>query len=199
MKSLEEEGFTLEFPRYESNEQRIIELIKEKNERLFLALPLLLRYASSYEEIRKHLTSQEIKILNKHIIIARSLFKDENIDFTYIQKIIQQYNLSAPIKKKEYTYYHSAFTEALQKKKGTEQQILTTQIDLRTKLNLNKSLTILYSPAKRRIMEKIFNHELLTNTELKYYYRAIRPLIAAILNEQLQKYLRLIDSTKKYS
>lgn len=199
MKSLEEEGFTLEFPRYESNEQRIIELIKEGNERLFLALPLLLRYEFSYEEMLKQLTTKEINILNKNILIAHSLFKDENIDFAHIQKIIQHYGFSAPIKKDEYNYYNIAFKEALQKKRKAEEELLTTQIDMRTRLNLNKSLAILYSPGKQRIMKKIFNHDPLTNTELKYYYRAIRPLITAILNESLQKYLNIINSTKKYS
>jgi len=37
IKSLEQEGFALDFPQYTSNEERIIELIKEKNERLLLA------------------------------------------------------------------------------------------------------------------------------------------------------------------
>jgi len=69
---------------------------------------------------------------------------------------------------------------------------------LRSTLNINKALSIIYSPGKQKIMEKIFNHEPLTNSELKYYYRSIRPLAQSILNEKLQDYLRIIESTKKY-
>ncbi len=199
IKSLEEEGFTLNFPRYESNEERIIELIREGNERLLLALPLLLQYEFAYEKIIKNLNTNEIKILNKIILITRSIFQDEGIEHKHTTKIIKQYHLSAQLFTNERAYYTTAFRDALQKKEKREEKDFTTQIDMRTRLNLNKALLIIYSPGKRRIMEKIFNHEALTNTELKYYYRAIRPFIAAILNENLQKYLRIINSMKKYT
>ena len=46
-------------------------------------------------------------------------------------------------------------------------------------------------------MEKIFNHEKLTNTELKYYYKSISNINKATLNPQLENYLRIIETTKK--
>ena len=71
-------------------------------------------------------------------------------------------------------------------------------IKLRSKLNTNKSLSILFSPGKIKIMDKIFNHEKLSNSELKYCYRPIRPSIHSILNKNLQDYTKIIDSLKKY-
>ncbi len=199
MKSLEEEGFSLEIPDYESNEQRIIELLKEENARLLSALPLFLQYGFTYKEIIKELNRRQIKSLDKSIAIAYSIFEKENIEHSYLKKIIKDYTLPKNISKEEFSYYHSLFKDALKKKERKEEKDLTIQIELRGRLNLNKALSTIYSPGKRRIMEKIFNHEILTNTELKYYYRSIRPLILAILNETLQKYLRITESTKKYS
>lgn len=75
------------------------------------------------------------------------------------------------------------------------------QISLKLKrntLNLNKTLSILFSPGKLRIMKKIYAHEPLSNTELKYYYRAIRPICLAISPQDIQKYTTLIEFTKKY-
>jgi len=199
MKSLEEQGFTLEFSRYQSNEEQIIELIKEHNERLFLALPLLLRYEFSYKNIINKINKEEKALFIRIILIAHSIFQTEKIEHEHIKRIIQHYHLSATITKEEHAYYALAFKDALQRKANAQEKAITTQINMRTTLHLNKALSLIYSPAKRRIMEKIFNHELLTNTELKYYYRAIRPLCEAILNESLQKYLRIIWVLKKYS
>lgn len=199
MKSLEEEGFLLEIPDYESNEQRIIDLLKENNDRLLLALPLLLQYDFSYKKVINNLNKKQIKDLNTSIAIAYSLLEKENIEHSHLKKIIRGYALPKNISRGEFSYYHTSFKNALRKREEKEEKDLTVQIDFRGKLNLNKALSTIYSPGKKRIMEKIFNHDILTDTELKYYYRSIRPLILAILNETLQKYLRIIESTKKYS
>ncbi|MEK6836415.1 MAG: hypothetical protein AABX94_01970 [Nanoarchaeota archaeon] len=76
--------------------------------------------------------------------------------------------------------------------------LVNTKINkLRLTLDLNKDLKVLFSPAKIRIMEKIFNHEKLTNTELKYYYKAVSSINKAVLNPGLSDYLRIIEMTKK--
>lgn len=195
IKSLEKEGFSLEFPDYASNEERIINLLKLDHPRLLLAIPLLLRYKFNYAAITKKLTTEQIKTFHHLMSIARSLFENEKIDTTPLKSIIKK---REKIAAQELEYYHHSFTQSLKNKEQQEEKIRITQTAIRSKLNLNQSLSAIFSPAKRRIMENIFNHEPLTNTELKYYYRSIRPLLQAILNENMCNYLHLIESTKKY-
>ena len=76
--------------------------------------------------------------------------------------------------------------------------LLEENIKIRSTLNINQSLANIFSPGKIRIMNKIFNHAKLTNSELKYYYRSIKPLINSILNENMRKYLKIIEAAKKY-
>ena len=51
IKDLEREGFSLDFPSYDSNEDRIIDILREDNQRLNLAIPLILRYEFDYKKI----------------------------------------------------------------------------------------------------------------------------------------------------
>lgn len=204
IKSLEKEGFELAFPNYDSNENRIIDILKENNERLFLAIPLLLQYDFSYDYIIKELKKIKnskllIKQFNKTIISSQKIFSLENISNKQIKKIIKENKIDEKISKEEFNYYFDAFQNSTKNKERNAEELFQEQIKIRGKLNTNKALSTIFSPAKIRIMDKIFNHELLTNTELKYYYRSIRPLINSILNENLQKYIRLVESSKKYN
>ncbi|PIN79920.1 hypothetical protein COV16_01675 [Candidatus Woesearchaeota archaeon CG10_big_fil_rev_8_21_14_0_10_34_8] len=199
MKSLEKEGFSLELPLYKSRKEQIIELLKEKNNRLELALPILLQHQFEYDKITKKLDKNGKKILDRNIIIAKTIFQKESIECDHLRKIIKEEKLHYKIPKEEFTYYYDSFKDAQKKIETEEENTLKKQINIRGKLYLNKALSTIYSPGKCIIMEKIFNHEKLTNTELKYYYRSIRPLILAILNENIQEYLSIIESTKKYS
>lgn len=199
IKSLEKEGFSLEFPDYAFNEERMIDILKEENERLLLALPLLLQYEFDYAKIISKLNLKQAKILKKLIIIASRIFEKEKIDQTQLKSIIKQHSLKYKIPAKEFTYYYSNFKNFLKNNEREDEKKLIAQTDIRSKLNLNQSLSTIFSPGKQRIMEKIFNHEPLTNTELKYYYRSIRPLLQAILNENLRNYARIIEATKKYT
>lgn len=199
LKSLEKEGFSLEFPDYPSNEERIIDILKEKNERLLLTIPLLLRYNFNYATITSKLKPKQIKILNQLLIITYHLFEKERIDTTSLTSIIKKHSITYKFSSEELGYYHRNFKDFQKNKEKEEEKILTIQTTIRSKLNLTQSLSIIFSPAKCRIMGKIFSHENLTNTELKYYYRSIRPLLLAILNENMRNYLRIIESTRKYS
>ena len=195
IKDLEKKGFNLDFPGYASNEEEIIEILKEKNERLYLATPLLLQGEFDYKGIIAKLNAKSIKGFNHIILIANKIFRLENIDNRYINKIIKEFNIKSNIN--QFQYYHDSFKESIRNIKGIKEEILEEQIKIRGKLNTNKALSNIFSPGKIRIIGKIFNHELLTNSELKYYYRSIRPLILSILNENLQKYVRIIESIKK--
>ena len=199
IKRLEQEGFALNFPSYESIKEIIIEILKEKNERLFLAIPLLLQQNFSYEQIKNKLNKKPelIKSFNKIILITKKIFELENMENNEIKRIISQNKIKGKITPEEFNYYYNTFKDSTKKKENKWEEILKEQIKIRGTLNTNKSLSIIFSPAKIRIMNQIFNHEKLTNTELKYYYRSIRPLINSILNENMQKYLRIVESSKK--
>jgi len=136
-----------------------------------------------------------MKNIHANILASQIL---ENIENSHLKNIIKKYRLSYKINKNELSYYHDAFKQALKKKSELKDNNLKEQVDIRSALNINKALSNIYAPGKKRIMTKIFNHEPLSNTELKYYYRSIRPLILAILNENVQKYVRIIEATKKY-
>ena len=198
MKSLEQEGFILDFPGYAFNEEKIIEILQQNNERLLLALPLLLQYPFDYLKISKQLRKGSLAKFKKIIIITSEICKRKKINNLLLKNILKQYSLHQKIPKGDMEYYYTSFKESLRNQEKKEESGLIAQISIRGILNLNQALARIYSPGKLRIMNKIFNHEKLTNTELKYYYRAIRPLILSILNENMQKYLRLIESTKKY-
>ena len=199
MKNLEREGFTLNFPEYSSSEEMIREILQENNERLRLALPLLFRSEFDYEKIKKNLPKKNLSTFNRLILISNNIFIKEKLNNRWLKEIIKKQSLKQKINKDELNYYHDSFKEFNKNKEINEEKRFKEQIDLRGKLNINQALSRIYSPGKLLIMAKIFDHEPLTNTELKYYYRSIRPFILAILNENLQKYLRLIESTKKYS
>lgn len=199
IKELEKEGFRLDFPSYDSNNERIIEIIKEKNARLNLAIPLLLQYEFNYENLIKKLKEKNlISEFNKIIPITTMIFSSEKIENSYLKKIIKENKIRTKFSKSEFQYYYSSFKDAKANTEKKKEGILKENIDIRTKLNTNNALANIFSPGKRRIMETIFHHEPLTNTELKYYYRSIRPLILSILNENLQKYTRIIECNKKY-
>ena len=202
IKDLEREGFSLDFPSYESNEERIIEILKESNPRLSLAMPLLLRYKFDYHKIEGKLNSMKIgaeliKNFKKIITISNKIFELEGIDNRHLESIIKENKIREKIRKEEFQYYYDSFNEFSRKRGEEDESYFKEQIRIRGKLSINKSLSNIYSPGKLRIMNKIFSHEPLTNTELKYYYRSIRPLNLAILNEDMQKYVRIIESIRK--
>lgn len=198
IKNLEKEGFKLDFPSYSFNENRIIEILKENNERLNLAIPLLLQYEFNYKKIIRKISSTKIKKFHKIIIITNKIFKSEGINNDQIKKTIKENKIKEKITKGEFEYYYDIFKESIKNKEIKKEELIKEQIEIRGILNTNQALAKIFSPGKLRIMDKIFQHEPLTNTELKYYYRSIRPLILSILNENLQKYARIIESSKKY-
>jgi len=200
IKELEKEGFILEFPSYEFNDEKIIDILKEGNLRLNLAIPLLLRYDFDYNNIIKKLKQKKLKDeFNKLILISNKIFISEHINNALLKNIIRKNKITAKFSKSELMYYYNSFKEFQKNKETKKEEVFEENLIMRGKLNTNKALSEIFSPGKQRIMDKIFNHEPLSNTELKYYYRSIKPLILSILNENLRKYVRIIESTKKYT
>jgi hypothetical protein len=196
IKSLENKGFFLEFPPYENKEDIIIEILKENNPRITASLILFLDVPLDYKKITKKLTKEGIKQLNKFILISEKIYKKENVQ-SDLNRIIKENKIKSLYPKTEFDNTYDLFKEARLKSNQTEQNLIEKQAKLRLNLDLNKSLAILFSPAKIKIMEKIFNHEKLTNTELKYYYKAISNIDKAVLTPALQDYLKIIEITKK--
>lgn len=198
IKALEKEGFFLEFPEYDSVEEMIVEILKENNPRMNLALPFLFRENFNYKKVYLRLNGPQKKEFNKIILISSKIFLREGIK-SDIDKIIKQNKIKVKFSSYEFNEFYDSFKESTARREQDEQQKIEKQSKLRLNLDLNKSLAILFSPAKIRIMQKIFNHEKLTNTELKYYYRSISKINKAVLNTSMQDYLGVIELTKKIS
>ena len=196
IKELELKGFSLEFPKYKSNDELIIDILKQKNLRLNLAIPLLLRGEFNYLKIIKKIPDRGD--FDKIILISFEIFKKFKINSDYISSLIKSEKIKVKISESEFNYYYDSFKESNRKISRKEEDSFKEQIGLRKGLDINQALAKIFSPGKIRIMKKIFNHEKLSNTELKYYYRSIKPLIVAISNDDMKSYLNIVGSTKKY-
>jgi len=198
IKAIERKGFFLNFPSYESNEEIISQILKEENPRLNLSLPLFLMEDIDYKKLISNLGKAEKKEIEKIIIISDKIYRKEKIR-SNISKWIKENNVTVNLSKQEFEDYYIAFKESKIKSAEKANEIVEKQSKLRLNLDLNKSLEVLFSPAKIRIMKKIFNHEKLTNTELKYYYKAISNINKALLSPHVQEYLRIIEISKKFA
>jgi len=196
IKALEKKGFFLDFPSYKSIDEIIIEILKEDDPRLNLSLPIFLIDHLDYNKIASKLNSKQKYEFIKAILISAKICKIENIE-NNLKGIIKKNNLKADFSKSEFGSYYNSFKESGLNQSKSEQKAIEKQSKLRLNLDMNKSLKILFSPAKIKIMEKIFNHEKLTNTELKYYYRSISNINRAVLSPDMQDYLRIIEITRK--
>src|SRR3989344_1473093 len=125
-KYLEQKGFMLDFPGYESNEQIAIDILKEEND---------------YEKIIKRTDKKLIRRLNKVILIAAKLFKSEGINNVNIFGIVKRFKIKGKITENEFKYYYDSFKEAKQKQEAITQGFLKGQILARKKLTLNKALS----------------------------------------------------------
>lgn len=196
IKALEKKGFLLEFPDYDSSEEIIIEILKENNPRIFLSLPIFLNEKIDYEKIASNLSPSQKKEFDKTILITEKIYKNENITNNF-KELIKKNKIRYNFSRKEFEEFYNTFKESLINLEKNEQKIIEKQSKLRLNLDLNKCLKTLFSPAKIRIMKKIFNHEKITNTELKYYYKSISNINKAVLNPTVQDYLKIVEITKK--
>ncbi|MEK6850151.1 MAG: hypothetical protein AABX85_01100 [Nanoarchaeota archaeon] len=196
IKALEKNGFFLEFPNYNSNEEMIAEIIKSDNSRILFSLPLLLMNAINYKRISLNLDKKQKREFNKAILISAEIYRREDID-NLLSFVIKKNKILGDYPKNEFKEYYSHFKDSRTNIDEKEKIIIKKQLKLRLNLDLNKSLKVLFSPAKIRIMNKIFNHHKLTNTELKYYYKSISNINKSVLNEDLRNYLKIIQIAKK--
>src|SRR3989344_2776706 len=124
IKDLERIGFQLDFPTYKTNEDRIFDTLKTNNQRLFLAIPLILQYNFNYDII-----------INK----LSSLNKGE------ADRLIRLFNKILAIKDEEFKYYHDSFKDFSRRTADTEDERFRENIKLRGRLNMNKSLSEIFS------------------------------------------------------
>ncbi len=196
IKALEREGFFLEFPLYQSQEEIITAILKDGNPRILPSLPLFLRSSFNYAKVISRISKRERKVFDKAIGISARIYRKEKIEGR-LRELIRKHGIKARFTEGEFKEFYEAYQEAQLKKRGEEQREIEEQSRLRLRLDLQESLQTLFSPAKLRIMEAIFNHRPLSNTELKYYYKAISPINRAVLNKALQGYLQVIENVKK--
>jgi hypothetical protein len=189
IKDLEKKGFFLDLPSYDNNEL-IISILKSNNERLYTAIPLLVLEDFDYNLIIKKTGKK--KEFDKILVISAKIFESEGIKHNIALNKIK-------IPESEFRYYLDNFKESIKQSNNASDNNTAKLSKIRAKINLSKSLETIFSPGKIAILNKIFHHEKLTNTELKYYYRSIRPFIHAILDEDMKNYLKIIESTKKIS
>ncbi|HIG96508.1 TPA: hypothetical protein HA249_06520 [Candidatus Woesearchaeota archaeon] len=202
IKALEKKGFELNFPSYDSNEDLIINILRERDARIDAAIPLCLKEEFNYKEIHHKLTTNKIDEylidkFNEYILITREICMLESLPHDHLDRIIKEEKIKKKFDKRNLLYFHDIFQECTKKQEKQKEEKLTKQIELRIKLNMNTALSTIFSPGKIRILEKIADYEPLTMTELQYYYSRIRPLNRAILHPILQNYLRIIESAKK--
>ena len=119
IKDLERIGFRLDFPTYKSNEDRIFGILKTNNQRLFLAIPLILQYNFNYDIIINKLSSLNkdesdrlIKQFNKIMIITNKIFILESLNNYDMQNIIDRYSIKEEIKDEEFRYYYNSFKDS---------------------------------------------------------------------------------------
>ncbi|MFW5846849.1 MAG: hypothetical protein ACOCUU_01695 [Nanoarchaeota archaeon] len=195
IKSLEREGFRLDYPDNYSIEDKIIKILKEKEKRLYLAIPILLEKNFDYEKIKKRLLKlKEGEILlrefNKIILITKEIFKKTKRNSKTLEKLIKEENIKEKFTNAEFEYYFKEFKES--KETAETRYLDKTELSKRTNLEMQRALENIFSPAKIRILKKIYEFKDLTSSEKTYYYRDIKPMIDSILNNELQDYLKLI-------
>lgn len=198
IKNLEKLGFSLDFPGYASNDELIMEIFRLNNPRLDEAIPIILKEGFSYDTLSKKLPSNLKNKLDRMIAISAKIYEKLGIP-SDLPGLMSSKKIFPKITSNELEHYYDIFAESMDRASLLKEGMSGEELEIRSKLNTAQALSIIFSDGKMRIMDKIFNHKELSNTELKYYYRAIRPLCRAILNENLQKYARIIESSKKLS
>lgn len=196
IKNLEKKGFELDYPNYTSNNEMIIEILSADEARLKPAITILLQ-DFDYNSLIKRLTKKQKDELDRIILITKRIYEEKNIE-SHLPDIIKEYKISIADWQKEYSYFLNIFEESQERTKEKKEEKIDEITKIRTSYSTNEALEKLFKPGKIRVLDKIFNHKPLTETEMMYYYRSIRPTIISIQNPNLQNYLRIIESIKKY-
>lgn len=190
IKHLERLGFELDYDRYDSYEEMIVEILKSENHRLYPSIILLLANID-YSKIILQLNDSQIKEFHKAILIANKLSPNEKLT-----QLIKQENIQNVSFEKDYSYYKDRYEESIRIRDKTESGKLDLKTELRTNIDTTQALRILFKPGKLKILNKIFIHEELSKTETNYYYRSIKPIINAVMTPNLHKYLLIINKIK---
>lgn len=195
IKSLEREGFLIEYPDTHSSEEKIILILEEKEKRLNLAIPLLLERNFDYGKIKENLLRLKdgkslLQEFDKIIVITEEIFRRLKKGSESLSRIIKENKIKAHFTEKEFEYYLEEFKESKRNlEKGNFEK---GDLEKRKMIESFNALEKIFSPAKLRILRKIYKFEDLTDTEKMYYYRGIKPIIDAILDKNLQGYLQII-------
>jgi hypothetical protein len=205
MKELEKEGFELNFPKYESKKEILLDIIRTNNMRLLTPFIFLISKLNEkeifdlYNEIKKSSDKVELVRFRTYLKLTIGTLKrakqkiPESIK-KIGNKLILEKNVTEMLTEEDYKINLKRMKEF---RDARDSKIALKFANDSTNFIFNTKLIKLFPEGKRKILKKIISHEQLTRSEYNYYSSRIKPIIEAILDDDIKTYLKSALKTKK--
>ena len=201
----------LGFPLLESEEgfdanATLAEVLQSKELRYWEAFPVLLANSAErglfdYQSVRMHLTKVEQKSLDRLFFMSLCLYKVLGLEFTWSTRLSRQ----LPFTTKEYQELVQNLKKGKEFKVGNrlmsperltntfqnyfrqEEGKVTEFLSQREELELEYSLSQVFSPRQKELFWKKLKGEKLSKTEKEYFSRRVKKKVLALANERLHQ------------